>query len=397
MRVDFTTENKSKGNDRYPKFALEKDETARVSILESPIMKFVHVLQAPVVDPMTGEHQKVVKKTTKGEEYETEAYEFVSQSVCTGVLETVQQKEIDPENCPACKDVADHPDKFSAPTPKYVCHIVRYKTQPGTVQPQNPFQAELVLWVLTQRKFDKIVNIAAEFGDPRTIDLQVGPCTNKSFQNYEMAACNGTAAWSQSEANKNFVSQLWAANAANEESMTNTVARPLQPVRYSADSAKVLDRYAMIGSPQAQTVGNMEFGGAVQASQQFAQQNEQPAPWSQQGPPSFAQPQQEQSPAQPQQEQAPTAPTYDAAPAFPGAPQQQAPAFPDTSQQPQQAPEPSQQPQWQQPAQQGYEPPQQAPAQPQGQPDQSQQPAQQGGGEVLDFSSLMKSMQNPQQ
>lgn len=416
MRIDFTAENKSKGNARYPKLALEKGETARVALLEAPLLKYVHVLKMPIVDPATGEQMKVEAKNAKGEVYEKDADEFVAQMVCTGDLSVVRENEVDPANCPACKDVVEHADKFKAPDAKYVAHAIKYKVQPGTVQPQNPFQVELTLWVMTQNKFDKVINISTEFGDPRTIDLQLGPCNNATFQNYEMAACNGQAVWMQQESNKQFVGQLMTANAADEETMANTIAQPLSPTRYGADAAKVIERCGMLGRPQGQTPANMEFGGIAQASNQMAQQADQPAPWSTQGAPSWAQPQaepqqapvaQQAAPAQqwgPPQEQAPQQfqpqqggqggpPSYDTPPQFPGAPQQQAPQ----QFQPQQQAAPAQQ--WGPPQgqpQQEQAPQQFQPQQEQQAPQQQAAPAQQGGA-TFDFNALMAGMNNPPQ
>ena len=350
MRISFSPENKSKDTYGYPKLMLDKDEPARIALMEEPVLRFVHSINKPLVDPVTGEHAKETKKNSKGEEYAADAYDFVANLLCTGSPEVIQDPanfdRIDPENCLLCKATAENIGKFKSPQPKYAAHVIRYKTQPGTVTPQEPFQADLLLWVLNSSKFDKIVDLAQEHGDPRKVDLILSGCKSKIFQNYEISP--GTAAfWLQTPDRVAFVQALYAGNKADDAVIYRTIGREMPASGVQGIIDQVMERWNAIGKPQVMTMVHNEFQGVANASRQMAAESEESA-WS------FAQPQ--ATPAQPaMMAEVPPQPAQAQPPtwAAPEVPVMQAPAQPQPAQ--------AQPPTWAAPE----VPVMQAPAQPQ--------------------------------
>lgn len=397
MLVDFTKNFKSKDTSRYPKLILAQNENARVCVLENPRLKFVHVLEQPVVDPVTGQHVQETKKNSKGEEYQKDSYSFVGQYVCSGDESVVAEKESDPDNCILCRAITEHAGKFKPAAPKYAVHVIRYRLQAGSSTPAEPFQAELLLWVLSQRKFDKLIDIASEFGDLRKVDLLLTDCKSKNFQNYDISPTN-SCFWQSTQDRINFVKQLVEANKGDDAAVDGAIARPISPTATQVDIEKVLERYSMLGRPQqGAQVG--EFGAIAQQSNQMAQSESGWGNTAQQAP-AFAQ---QQAPASQQggmedlfagigtqQPQAQAAPPQQQAPA----PQQAAPAQQGWGVQ---AATPEQQFAAQAPAQQPQAqaaPPQQAPVADTSTVPAQQAPAQQqapasGTGEALDFASIL--------
>lgn len=283
MRVDFSAENKTSQYTGYPKITVEKGEDARLCILESPLVVYKHTINKPVIDPTTGKVAKVEAHNSKNEPYEKDHYEYVGAYLCEGSPETIQGDPdgLDTEACALCRAVAEHPSKFKAPTQMFASHVIQYKCNPGTTAVQEPFQADLKLWILSPSKFNVIADLNTEHGDIRKTDILLTECTNKTFQNYKIgAAATGRAAWTLEDSRKTMVSQLLANNKADEKKIKETVARPATELQTKKVVDEVLERWALEGQPLAAQGGALsgEFGGQAAASQSAAAQSED-KPW----------------------------------------------------------------------------------------------------------------------
>lgn len=278
MRMDFNSENKVNNYDGFPKLSLEAGERARVAVLEAPLVVYKHSINKPVIDPETGEIAKQTVKSKNGE-YEKDHYEYVNAYVCTGDVEKVYNDpdHIDPDNCLLCKAVTDYPGKFSAPKPYYLAHAIKYKLKQGTLNPQDPFQVDLVLWSLPSRNYNALIEISEEHGDVRKKDLLLTDCTNKTYQNYKIGA-GSDAYWLSDPQRQATVAEIFKSNKADDATVKKTAGKQQTPVAVQNDINVVLERWALhgkVGSASPMLQG--EFGGQVMAGQQAAAQAETPA------------------------------------------------------------------------------------------------------------------------
>ena len=193
--VSFTQEFQKPKFNGFEKLKVEKGSTDRVAIVTAPERFYVHQMNMPIVLP-DGEIEQEEMKNAKGEPYLRDKTEFVGAYLCTGKDENITGPDgFDPENCTLCAAIKEHgADKFRRPEPKFACYVIRYKMNSSGEPQLDPFQAELLLWVMTQHRFDQIVSIANEHGDPMKLDLLLGPCKNTLFQAYEIAA-GGKCYW----------------------------------------------------------------------------------------------------------------------------------------------------------------------------------------------------------
>lgn len=244
-KITFSSDNKVKQFNDYPKLRFEqKGERARVVCLEAePLFEFVHSLRAPSI--VNGEVVMETIKDKDGNSTQKPKMDFVGQHICFGNVNVLMEKAqkgqppVDPDNCPTCA-AANETEAVEAPRRRMAIHIVRYKTQPGSFKPQEPFQAELLAWVFGEKVFDILASIAEEHGDLRQRDLLL-ECSNKMFQNVEVQV-GGSAAWLSSDETKKFVQRLYAENKS--EDLTPLLGRKVTRQQAEEDIAKVRLRHA---------------------------------------------------------------------------------------------------------------------------------------------------------
>lgn len=272
MKVSFTNDFKKKSVERFEKLRVEKGDTDRVGIVTAPERFYVHQLNMPVV--LDGEIVQETLKNAKGEEYDRDKLEFVGAYLCQGD-ETVLSESLDgfdAANCALCAAIKEHGDqKFRRPEPRYACYVVRYALDAHDEPKLDPFQVELKLWVFSQNRFENIIRIANEHGDPMKLDLLLGPCKNTTFQAYEIAA-GGKCYWLAESDRKKHVAALAKSEGVgtpeNDEVVKNTVARQFSANQAEMDIAKILERWSLVGKTgSSNTALDMDFGGAVASSQ----------------------------------------------------------------------------------------------------------------------------------
>jgi hypothetical protein len=183
-KMSFSASNKSAADETFPKLRLDQDESARISLFEEPEVGFVHNLRGPRIT--NGEVQYKIVEGRNGTERQME-FDFVGNPICLGDFNTLQDRGIDPKNCPACKAVQDHPDMFQAPKRRFAMHIFQYQTN-GTSKPTRNFQGTVKVWAFTDQKFNEIIDLMEEApdGNISNVDLILGPCENKMFQKFKI-------------------------------------------------------------------------------------------------------------------------------------------------------------------------------------------------------------------
>lgn len=191
-----------------PKLSLDKEEQARISFVETaPTVVFVHSFEK-IVTGRDGKPIEEVDEWPDGTPRKSYKTEYFGKFACLGDFETVDSAGVDPENCAACRAAVDHPNAVKKPTRRFLGHVIKYATKPGAWTLTNPFSASLIVWDLTENRFNQINDIYEEHGDLSQKDLLLGPCENKQMQKYSIQAGNGKAKYLESEENTKYVITL---------------------------------------------------------------------------------------------------------------------------------------------------------------------------------------------
>ena len=201
-KIEFGEENKKKGFFDFPKLTLEKNEKARVCVLETPDVEFVHTLRRIITEngrPVMRTDEWKTKTGTRTKEVPD--MDFVGKFICLGDAEVLNEKGADPDNCAACKASIEVPGAVDGPKRRFVVHVIKYETKKGTYNIQEPFQAKVLAWEFTENRFGTLVDIRMEHGNLPQIDLCLGPCENAGFQKYDIIP-GGSCQWGATDERK---------------------------------------------------------------------------------------------------------------------------------------------------------------------------------------------------
>lgn len=210
-RVSFGAENKvATTNYDYPKLKLKNGERARIIVgLEDPLVEYVHTLRKPQI--VNGQPQIFKAERKDGTTYDDYKMDFISRPICLGDATILDEKGSDPKNCPMCKLALDYGDYGQPPQRRYAMHVIRYRTKGGTTDIQTPFSVEVLIWSFTDKTFNKISDFKEEWGDLRKHDLLLGPCTNETFQQFDITVA-AKAEWLASEERKKLTALTFKEN-----------------------------------------------------------------------------------------------------------------------------------------------------------------------------------------
>lgn len=198
-KLTFTSENKAKTFERFPKLRLEKDEVARILAFEVPEVAFVHNLRSPKIE----NSKPVYKKNDKGAS-ELD-FTFLSNPLCLGDPEVIRERGGDVKNCPVCAMAKVNPDMVSNPQRKMAMHVFQYKTNKGKT-PVDPFSGSVVVWVFSDKVLNQLIEINDEWdGNLAEVDL-ILDCKSAMFQQHDINA-SPTAFWKKNDKNKQVVKE----------------------------------------------------------------------------------------------------------------------------------------------------------------------------------------------
>ena len=239
-KIEFNDGFKKKSAYDYPKLSLEQNEKARVCVIDSPTMEYVHNLRKVV----TENGQPIMETQKYGRNFEktreVPATEFVGKYLCLGDSETLAAKDTDPNNCPACKAALEHPSAIEAAKRRFVVHVIKYHTTKGTFNVQKPFQIELVAWEFAEGRFGQLVDIVTEHGQLPQIDLCLGPCTNQGYQKYDIIP-GGSCQWGADEERKAKTREVVAANRS--EDLTPLLGKKVTPAELRSQVTEIVQQY----------------------------------------------------------------------------------------------------------------------------------------------------------
>lgn len=265
QQVGFKAENKKLTMADYPKLKLELNQRARVLCIEDPLADYVHNLKAPVV--VNGRPKMTMAKRTNGEEYETNVMDFIGRPLCLGDRGVIEDKGIDPKNCPACA-LASESDMTKPPERRFAMHVIRYAIKQSGDIPvvATPFSVQLVAWSFPESVFGKIVDIATEWGDLQQHDLLLGPCKPPvEYQKFDIGVA-AKAAWMEPDPDgvdrKTLVVATYRENKAPD--LASFIGRKVDGRFMAEDVDKIRARWRVVnGQPPAdgtETVGALTAG-----------------------------------------------------------------------------------------------------------------------------------------
>lgn len=240
-RIGFKSENRSTQGQKHPKLKLEKDERARVVLMEEdPWSEYIHNLRMPRVD--SGNVLMVQRTRNDGTVFETYDTEWVSTLICLGDSDTLATSGTDPANCPMCAEAVKG-SQVAAPTRKFATNLVRYVTKAGTYDIQNPFRVEVIAWTFSDGVFNQLLELKTEHGDLRKKDLLLR-CKVQKFQQYDIQP-GSDAAWLKEE-NRNIVIETFNENKLDDDVLSSLCGRRQTPNFVKADLNKIRDRWAEV-------------------------------------------------------------------------------------------------------------------------------------------------------
>lgn len=265
-RVSITEENRTgQGGDRFPQLKLVTNERARFFIFEQPWSEWVHELKAPKIEggvPVMEVREKKDKST-----YEVVKQDFLRRSICLGNTDVMKDKGLDPDNCPACQASLDSGGDVPRPVQRFAAPVIRYKLRGSTWSVQDPFSAEILIWPITARMWDSIVELQGKIGDLRKHDLTL-ECEDGGWQRNKLSF-EMDAAYLASDATKVYIKQLLGApgNRPTDDQLRDACGGVATRSYLEQDINVILGRWRMVhdAGPAGSSVLQQQSGPAPTA------------------------------------------------------------------------------------------------------------------------------------
>lgn len=207
-RMDFKDENRVQDQEGFPKLKFVVGERARIVVMERPEVQFVHRLETPTL--VNGKPIYDTKTRKDNTEYNKMRMDFLGNPICIGDFGTLQDKGIDPKNCPAC-DKSRHGSQVNAPKRRFAMNVVRYVTKPGGFNLADTYGVNVIVWAFTDQIFDKLTDFAREWKPLHAHDLLLGPCTEVQFQRYDINIAKD-AVWLMNDQLKDYTQRVFQGN-----------------------------------------------------------------------------------------------------------------------------------------------------------------------------------------
>lgn len=184
-QIDWTPEFKRTTTPEFDRLKLKVNERARIVCLEKPTFAWVHTLRGPKI--VDGLANKVMKKRKDGTEYADWDMDFIGRPQCLGDHGVIADNGMDPANCPVCARAKDS-EEVTAPERRFAMNIIKYATKAdGSLV--SPFGCASQVWTFTEGVFNKLYDIANEYGGLVGRDLILGPCqAPEMFQKFDISA-----------------------------------------------------------------------------------------------------------------------------------------------------------------------------------------------------------------
>lgn len=241
-KITFSDENRSKSSYDFNKLTLEQNERGRITAIEgTPEFEYVHTLRAPQLVNGRPVMETVTYKEKSGAETQKEVMktDFIGQHICIGDINVLAEKQADVNGCPVCKASKDS-DAVEPAKRRFAMHVIRYKCSPGTFNVQDPFNVDLVVWAFADKVFNRLIELSSEWGNLQERDLNLGPCINKMYQNYDIAIAS-KCEWRDSDHRMQQVAAIYQSQKI--EDLSVALGRRATRDQIEEDLGRVLTRY----------------------------------------------------------------------------------------------------------------------------------------------------------
>lgn len=249
-QIDWTPEHKRSTTLEFDRLKLKVGERARIVTLEKPTFTWVHTLRAPKI--VDGVANKVVKKRKDGTEYADWDMDFVGRPQCLGDFGIIADEGLDTKNCPLCERAKDS-EEIGAPERRFAMNVIRYNTKAdGSVV--SPFGCASLVWTFTEGIFNKLYDIAQEYGGLVGRDLILGPCqAPEAFQKFDISA-GAKNLWESEDKIKNIVVETHQENRT--ENLEAACGRRAEVRWLKEDIKKIRERWAIAHGTKASLDGS---------------------------------------------------------------------------------------------------------------------------------------------
>jgi hypothetical protein len=271
-RADITGEYRSDaGQSRFPRLKLAEGEKARIVVVSSPVIEYVHRLEAPNIVNMAPTYKKI--KNRDGQDQYVIETRFVSGPICHGSYEVLRERGFDDKSCQACSVARERPEIFRPPQPKYAVNVIRYGLRPGGGWNDiaAPYGVSAIIWVFGAKVMDKLIDIRSmgpAYEDIRQVDLLL-ECDDKNFQkpysNGEFLPVT-PAVWLSNDQTRQYTVAYLQANGASEEDLTAAIGKRVKQDWLADDISRVIQRWDVVRAYESRgqggpSVGQPGFGG----------------------------------------------------------------------------------------------------------------------------------------
>ncbi len=253
-QIDWTPEYKRTTNVEFDRLKLKVGERARIVLMEKPTFTWVHTLRAPKI--VDGKANKVIKKRKDGTEYADWDMDFVGRPQCLGDHGIIADEGLDAKNCPVCARAKDS-EEAAAPERRFAMNVIKYNTKSdGSLV--APFGCSSVVWSFTEGIFNKLYDIAQEYGGLVGRDLILGPCQPpEAFQKFDITA-GAKNLWEADDKIKNVVTETYQGNRI--EDLEAACGRKAEARWLKEDLNKIAERWRIAHGDKAAPADSTEKG-----------------------------------------------------------------------------------------------------------------------------------------
>lgn len=215
-KLSFTDETKQKlptasSSTKYPPFKLEAlGDRARIFIWdnEEPIGEYRHTLKHPAI--VDGAPKMTTDKDGKRVFDLNGKDTFGGQFRCLGDPDVLDEKKVDPENCPACAKAVENSTWFSQPQLRIAVRVFRYYTEPKSFElSEGRFGGTAWVWNFTEKVMTELFGFQKQWkrkGGLAAHDLDVALDDGPVFmQKLKLSVDPEDAAWmTEGDADDNY-------------------------------------------------------------------------------------------------------------------------------------------------------------------------------------------------
>lgn len=242
-KVPFDDTNKKQGS-TFPKLKLDTGERARIAVFTDPEAAYVHTLRAPKL--VNGKPVMETKTRRDKTTYQDYVMDFIGNPLCLGDFDILEDRGVDATNCPACKSSKES-DAILPPKRRFAMPVIRYvNLKNGSFELATPFAVKIEVWAFTDERFNKVVEIKNEWSDTGGLaghDLNLGPCSDKNFQKYDINPSN-RAEWQLDQARKQMVKD--AIESQVPDDLLEACGRSIAKKYVEEDVERVLSRWRQV-------------------------------------------------------------------------------------------------------------------------------------------------------